>query len=51
MTDSLASKLCLKQSLHFHRITEITSLQDHLVAFKEILTDLDTLEVKYDEDL
>lgn len=52
MTKSLTSKLHLKQRLYSHRMAEGGSLEDHLAVFKEIVADLETLEVKYDvEDL
>ena len=52
MTKSLTSKLHLKQRLYSHRMTEGTSVEEHLTTFKEIVADLQTLEVKYeDEDL
>lgn len=28
-----------------------TSIEDHLAIFKEVVADLETVEVKYDEDL
>ena len=52
MTKSLTSKLHLKQRLYSHGMVEGTSLEEHLTAFKEILVNLETLEVKYvEEDL
>lgn len=50
MTKSLTSKLRLKQRLYFHRTIEVTSLEDYLAVFKEIVADLVTLKVKYDEE-
>lgn len=50
MTKSLTSKLTLKQKLYSHRMMEGGSLQDHLAMFKEIVADLETLKVKYDEE-
>ena len=50
MTKSLTSKLHLKQQLYSHRMAEGTSLEDHLTTFKEIVADLETLEVKYEEE-
>ena len=32
-------------------MAEGTSLEKHLTTFKEIVVDLETLEVKYEEDL
>ena len=50
MTKSLTSKLHLKQQLYSHRMAEGTSLEDHLTTFKEIVADLETLEVKYEKE-
>ena len=50
MTKSLTSKLHLKQRLYSHRLTEGGSVDDHLTTFKEIVSDLETMEVKYDEE-
>ena len=51
MTKSLPSKLHLKQGLYSNHMTKSTSLEDHLTTFKEIVSDIETMEVKYDEDL
>ena len=49
MTRSLTSKLHLKQRLYFQHMSEG---EEHLTMFKDIVIDLQTLEVKYeDEDL
>ena len=50
MTKRLTSKLHLKQRLHSHCMAEGTSLEEHLTTFKEIVADLETLEVKYEEE-
>ena len=50
MTKSLTSKLHLKQRLYSHRMTEGTSVEEHLTTFKEIFADLQTLEVKYEDE-
>ena len=50
MTKSLTNKLHLKQQLYSHRLSEGASLEDHLTTFKEIVSDLETLEVKYDKE-
>ena len=50
MTKSLTSKLHLKKRLNSHRMTKDTSLEEHLTTFKEIVADLETLEVKYEEN-
>lgn len=55
MTKSLPSKLHLKQRpffgefkqrLYSHHLTEGTSLENHLTVFKEIVSYLESLEVK-----
>ena len=52
MKKSLPSKMHLKQYLYFHRMVEGTSLEDHLTMFKDIITDLESMELKVeDEDL
>lgn len=50
MTKSLTSKLHMKQSLYSHRMTKGRSIKDRLTIFKKIVTNLETIEVKYDEE-
>ena len=50
MTKSLPSKLRLKQQLYSHHMTKCTSSEDHLTTFKENISNLETMEVKYDEE-
>ena len=50
MMKSHTSMLHLKQQLYSHRMAEGTSIEEHLTTFKEIVTDLETLEVKYEEE-
>ena len=50
MMKSLTSKLHLKQRLYSHRMTEGAHLKDHLIVSKEIVSDLETIEVKYNEE-
>ena len=50
MMKSLMSNLHLKQRLYAHSMAEGTSLEEHLATFKEIVADLETLEVKYEEE-
>ena len=50
MTKSIMSKLHLKQRLYSHSMEKGTSLEEHLMTFKEIVVDLGTLEVKYEEE-
>ena len=49
MTKRLPSKLHLRQRLYSHRLAEGISVIDHISTFKEIVADLETMEVKYDE--
>lgn len=48
-TKSLKSKLHLKQHFYSNRLTEGTSLEDHLSVLRKIGIDLETIEAKYDE--
>ena len=48
MMKSFTSKLHLKQRLY--HMAEATSLKEHLTTFKEIVADLETLEVNYEEE-
>ena len=50
MTKSLTSKLHLKHRLYSHIMEDGTSLEEHLTTFKEIVVDLKTLDVKYEEE-
>lgn len=50
MIKSLIGKLYLKQNLYSHRMIECTSLENQLDVFKEIIIDLETLEIKYVEE-
>ena len=50
MTKSLTSKLNLKQRLCSYSMEKGTSLEEHLTTFKEIVADLETLEIKYEEE-
>ena len=50
MKKILRSKLHLKQRLYLHGMAEGTSLEEHLVTFKEIVADMETLEVIYEEE-
>ena len=50
MTKSLPRKLELKQRLYLHRMNDGDSLDDHINNFKEIVSDLESLEVKYEDD-
>ena len=50
MMKSLTSKLHLKQRLYSHSMAEDTSLEEHLKTFQEIVTNLETLEIRYEEE-
>ena len=50
MTQSLTRKLHLKQRLYSHSMEKGTYLEEHVTTFKEIVADLETLEVKYEEE-
>nr|CAI44659.1 OSJNBa0061C06.9 [Oryza sativa Japonica Group] len=50
MTKDLTSKMHLKQKLFLHKLQDDGSVMDHLFAFKEIVADLESMEVKYDEE-
>ncbi|GJU42381.1 putative polyprotein [Tanacetum coccineum] len=52
MTKDLTSKMLLKQKLFSHKLQEGGSMMDHLQVFKEIVSNLQSMEIKYDgEDL
>ncbi|WVZ54400.1 hypothetical protein U9M48_005204 [Paspalum notatum var. saurae] len=52
MLKDLTSKMHLKMKLFLHKLQEGGSVQNHLTVFKEIVSDLQAMEVKYeDEDL
>lgn len=50
MYDKEFDKLHLKQPLYSHRLTEGKSSENYLLAFKEIVANLETMEIKYDEE-
>ena len=51
MRKILTSKLHLKHRLYSHHLVEGMPLEDYLNICKDIITNLETVEVKYDEDL
>ena len=51
MTKILTSKLHLKHRLYSHHLVEGMSLEDYLNIFKEIVSNSEIVEVKYDKDL
>jgi hypothetical protein len=50
MTKSLANKLHLKERLYTICMTEGTSIQSHLNEFSSICVDLESLDVKIDDE-
>ena len=44
------SKMHLKQHLYSHRMVEGTSLEDHLTVFKNIVSDLESIELKVEDE-
>jgi hypothetical protein len=50
MTKSLANKLLLKDRLYTIRMSEGTSMQSHLNEFSSIIVDLESLDVKIDDE-
>ncbi|KAL4569728.1 hypothetical protein LXL04_025370 [Taraxacum kok-saghyz] len=50
MSKDITSKMHLKQKLFLHKLQEGGNLLNHIFDFKEIVSDLATLEIKYDEE-
>jgi hypothetical protein len=50
MTKDLTSKMHLKQKLFLHKLSEGGNVLSHISEFKEIITDLAAMEVKYEEE-
>ena len=50
MTKSLANKLRLKERLYTICMSEGTSMQSHLNEFNSIIMDLESLDVKIDDE-
>ena len=50
MTKSLANKIRLKERLYTIRMSEGTSMQSHLNEFNSIIVDLESLDVKIDDE-
>ena len=40
----------MKQHLYTHRLEECASVHEHLTVFKEILSNLEAMEVQYDKE-
>ncbi|KAK5771758.1 hypothetical protein PVK06_048000 [Gossypium arboreum] len=50
MSKTLTSKLHMKQRLYAHRWEEGVSVHEHLTVFKEILSNLEAIEIQYDKE-
>ena len=50
MSKDLTSKMHVKMKLFTHKLQEGGSVMNHLSIFKEIIADLVTMEVKYDDE-
>ncbi|KAG8478601.1 hypothetical protein CXB51_028410 [Gossypium anomalum] len=50
MSKTLTSKLHMKQRLYAHRLEEDASIHEHLIVFKEILSNLEAMDVQYDKE-
>ncbi|KAG8482771.1 hypothetical protein CXB51_024179 [Gossypium anomalum] len=50
MSKTLTSKLHMKKRLYAHRLEEGASVHEHLTVFKEILSNLEAMEVQYDKE-
>jgi hypothetical protein len=50
MTKSLTKKPRLKERLYTIRMSEGTSMQSHLNEFNSIIVDLDSLDMKIDDE-
>ncbi|KAG8485974.1 hypothetical protein CXB51_019297 [Gossypium anomalum] len=50
MPKTLTSKLHMEQRLYAHRLEEGASIHEHLTVFKEILSNLEAMEVQYDKE-
>ncbi|KAG8473757.1 hypothetical protein CXB51_035572 [Gossypium anomalum] len=50
MSKTLTSKLYMKQCLYAHHLEEGESIHEYLTVFKEILSNLEAMEVQYDKE-
>ena len=50
MSKDLTSKMHVKMKLFTHKLQEGGSVMNHLSIFKEIVADLVSMEVKYDDE-
>ena len=50
MSKDLTSKMHVKMRLFSHKLQEGGSVSNHLSVFREIVSDLQSMEVKYDDE-
>ncbi|KAG8475529.1 hypothetical protein CXB51_032298 [Gossypium anomalum] len=50
MSKTLTRELHMKQRLYAHRLKEGASVHEHLTMFKEILSNVEAMEVQYDKE-
>jgi hypothetical protein len=50
MSKYLTNKTHMKMKLFTHKLQEGVSVLNHLAAFKEIVTDLKSMKVEYDDE-
>jgi hypothetical protein len=50
MSKDLTSKMHLKMKLYMHKLQECGSVSNHISIFKEIIADLQSIEVTYDDE-
>ena len=50
MSKDLTSKMHMKMKLYTHKLQEDGSVLNHLSVFKEIIYDLQSMEVDYDNE-
>ena len=50
MSKDLTSKMHMKMKLYTHKLQEGGSVLNHLSVFKEIVSDLQSMEVDYDDE-
>ena len=50
MSKDLTSKMHVKMKLFSHKLQEGGSMMNHITVFKEIVSDLVSMEVKYDDE-
>jgi hypothetical protein len=50
MSKDLTSKMHMKMKLFTHKLQEVGSVLSHVSSFKEIIVDLQSMEVSYDDE-